>query len=134
MANALSTASRLALHPAAWLILTLLATTAARAQLDLSQASVCRLDNGLTLLVLEDHSVPVASVQMAYRVGGRNDPAGRMGLAHFFEHMAFRSSANFPDTGLVSGTPTTPGSWAFTVQVESGDGQTATADLSITVG
>jgi len=39
-----------------------------------------------------------------------------------------------PDTGLVSGTPTTPGSWAFTVQVESGDGQTATADLSITVG
>jgi hypothetical protein len=39
-----------------------------------------------------------------------------------------------PDTGLVSGTPTAAGSWAFSVQVESGDGQTATADLSITVG
>jgi len=111
MANALITASRLALHPAAWLILTLLATTAARAQLDLSQASVFRLDNGLTLLVLEDHSVPVASVQMAYRVGGRNDPAGRMGLAHFFEHMAFRSSANFPDTGLVSEIYAVGGEW-----------------------
>lgn len=39
-----------------------------------------------------------------------------------------------PDTGLVNGAPTTPGSWAFTVHVESGDGQTAAADLSITVG
>jgi zinc protease len=111
MAIYLITASRLVAHAAAWLALTLITTMAARAQLDLSQASVFRLDNGLTLLVLEDHSVPVASVQMAYRVGGRNDPAGLMGLAHFFEHMAFRSSTNFPDTGLVSEIYAVGGEW-----------------------
>lgn len=83
----------------------------AGAALDLDRVSVSRLDNGLTLLVLEERSAPVVSVQMLYKVGGRDDPQGKMGLAHFFEHMAFRSSKNFPDTGLVSEIYAAGGEW-----------------------
>lgn len=83
----------------------------AGAALDLDRISVSRLDNGLTLLVLEERSAPVVSVQMLYKVGGRDDPQGKMGLAHFFEHMAFRSSKNFPDTGLVSEIYAAGGEW-----------------------
>lgn len=52
--------------------------------------------------MLEDHTFPVLSVQMPYRVRARNETAGATGLAHFLEHMAFRSAQNFPGTGLVS--------------------------------
>lgn len=83
----------------------------ASAALDLQRVSVSRLDNGLTLLVLEENSAPVVSVQMLYKVGGRDDPEGKMGLAHFFEHMAFRGSQNFPDTGLVSEVYAAGGEW-----------------------
>ena len=88
-----------------------LLTPPAHAALDLTRAAVTRLDNGLTLIVLEEHSRPIVSVQMLYKVGGRDDPAGRMGLAHFFEHMAFRASKNFPGTGLVSEIYDVGGEW-----------------------
>ncbi len=89
----------------------LLIGTQAQAAIELDRVRVTHLDNGLTLLILEDHSLPVVSVQMAYKTGGRDDPEGRMGLAHFFEHMAFRSSKNFPDTGLVSNIYAAGGEW-----------------------
>ncbi|MDX1645366.1 MAG: insulinase family protein, partial [Thermoanaerobaculia bacterium] len=57
--------------------------------LDLKQVVVERLENDLTVLVLEEHAVPVVSVQMLYRVGARDEAPGRTGLAHFVEHMAF---------------------------------------------
>lgn len=79
--------------------------------IDLDRVRVAHLDNGLTLLILEDHALPVVSVQMAYKTGGRDDPEGRMGLAHFFEHMAFRSSENFPGTGLASNVYAVGGEW-----------------------
>ncbi len=83
----------------------------AHAAIDLDRVRVTHLDNGLTLLILEDHTLPVVSVQMAYKTGGRDDPEGRMGLAHFFEHMAFRSSKNFPDNGLVGDIYAAGGEW-----------------------
>ena len=86
-------------------------TTSAEARLDLSNASVERLDNGLTLIMLEDRTFPVVSVQTTYRTGARDDPAGRLGLAHFFEHMAFRGSKNFPDLGLTSAIYAGGGEW-----------------------
>ena len=89
----------------------LLVATQAQAAIELERVRVTHLDNGLTLLILEDRSLPVVSVQMAYKTGGRDDPEGRMGLAHFFEHMAFRSSKNFPDTGLVSNIYAAGGEW-----------------------
>jgi len=50
------------------------------------------LDNGLRVLVLEDHRSPVVSVQMWYRVGSRNEKPGATGLAHFLEHMMFKGT------------------------------------------
>jgi zinc protease len=50
------------------------------------------LDNGLQLLVLEDHRSPVVSVQVWYRVGSRNERPGATGLAHFLEHMMFKGT------------------------------------------
>lgn len=52
------------------------------------------LPNGLRVILAEDHSAPVAAVNIWYRVGGANDPAGRSGFAHLFEHMMFEGSAN----------------------------------------
>ena len=85
----------------ALLSLSLLSAPAAAA-FDLSQATVERLANGLTVLVLEEHAVPVVSVQMLYRAGARDEVTGTTGLAHFVEHMAFRASKSFPATELVS--------------------------------
>src|SRR5262245_3407868 len=53
------------------------------------------LDNGLKVLVLEDHRSPVLSIQMWYRVGSRNELPGATGLAHFLEHMMFKGTPTF---------------------------------------
>jgi zinc protease len=53
------------------------------------------LDNGLTVLTLEDPSTPVVSFQMWVRVGS-GDESRYTGLAHLFEHMMFRGSKNLP--------------------------------------
>ena len=47
------------------------------------------LDNGLTLLVHEDHSVPIVGVNLWYHVGSRNEKRGKTGFAHLFEHFFF---------------------------------------------
>jgi len=78
---------------------------------ELAEAKRYRLDNGLTLIVLEAPELPVVSVQALYRVGARNEDAGRTGLTHFLEHMAFRASENFPDTELVSSIYSVGGEW-----------------------
>ena len=54
------------------------------------------LDNGLTLLVHEDHSVPVVGVNLWYHVGSRNEKRGKTGFAHLFEHFFFNGSENYP--------------------------------------
>ncbi len=53
------------------------------------------LDNGLKILLLENHKSPAVTFQVWYRVGARNERDGKSGLAHFLEHMMFK------------GTPTT---------------------------
>src|SRR5437867_4311147 len=50
------------------------------------------LDNGLRILVLEEHRSPIASVQTWYKVGSRNEIPGATGLAHFLEHMMFKGT------------------------------------------
>jgi zinc protease len=54
------------------------------------------LDNGLRVLLLEDHRSPIVSVQVWYRVGSRNEQRGATGLAHFLEHMMFKGTAAHP--------------------------------------
>lgn len=52
------------------------------------------LDNGLTVILHEDHSDPLAHVDIAYHVGSAREEPGRSGFAHFFEHMMFEGSEN----------------------------------------
>jgi zinc protease len=60
-----------------------------------------QLANGLRVLLHEDHSVPVVSVQVWYHVGSKNERAGRSGFAHLFEHLMFKSTENLA-TGEIS--------------------------------
>ena len=55
------------------------------------------LPNGLRVILAEDHSAPVVATDIWYYVGGANDPPGRSGFAHMFEHMMFRGSDNVAD-------------------------------------
>jgi zinc protease len=50
------------------------------------------LSNGLSVVLCEDHSIPVVSVNVWYHVGSKNEKAGRTGFAHLFEHMMFQGS------------------------------------------
>jgi zinc protease len=56
-----------------------------------------RLANGLTVIVHEDRSAPVASVNCWYHVGSGRERPGRTGLAHLFEHLMFEGSKNVPE-------------------------------------
>lgn len=69
--------------------------SAITAPLDAAQVQEHVLDNGLKVLLLEDHKSPAVTFQVWYRVGARNEKDGKSGLAHFLEHMMFK------------GTPTT---------------------------
>jgi len=50
------------------------------------------LPNGLQVITIEDHASPTVSVQVWYHVGAKDDPAGRSGFAHLFEHLMFKST------------------------------------------
>ena len=54
------------------------------------------LDNGLRVIVHEDHSVPVVAVNLWYHVGSRNEQRGKTGFAHLFEHFFFNGSEHYP--------------------------------------
>jgi zinc protease len=54
------------------------------------------LENGLQVLVHEDHSSKMAVLNILYKVGSRNEIPGKTGLAHYFEHLMFGSSKNVP--------------------------------------
>ena len=55
------------------------------------------LDNGLTLIVHEDRKAPIVAVNVWYHVGSKNEPQGKTGFAHLFEHLMFNGSENFQD-------------------------------------
>jgi predicted Zn-dependent peptidase len=65
-------------------------------QLPRTEIEQFTLDNGLRVILSEDHSVPVVSVAVYYNVGSRNEKEGRTGFAHLFEHMMFQGSENVP--------------------------------------
>ena len=52
------------------------------------------LDNGLHVILHEDHSVPIVAVSVLYHVGSKNEDSTRTGFAHFFEHLLFEGSEN----------------------------------------
>ncbi|MDZ7342409.1 MAG: insulinase family protein [candidate division KSB1 bacterium] len=55
------------------------------------------LDNGLTVIIHEDHKAPIVAVNVWYHVGSKNEKAGKTGFAHLFEHLMFNGSENFND-------------------------------------
>lgn len=54
------------------------------------------LENGLEVIVHEDHSSKMAVSNLLYKVGSRHEQIGKTGLAHFFEHLMFGGSAHVP--------------------------------------
>lgn len=52
------------------------------------------LDNGLHVILHQDNSTPIVTVAVLYHVGSKNEPPGRTGFAHFFEHLMFEGSPN----------------------------------------
>ena len=50
------------------------------------------LDNGLHVILHEDHSTPIVAVTVMYHVGSKNEDPSRTGMAHFFEHLLFEGS------------------------------------------
>lgn len=73
-------------------------TTAAKAEdtavVDISFEKFV-LDNGLTLIVHQDHKAPLVAVNVWYHVGSKNEVAGKTGFAHLFEHLMFNGSENY---------------------------------------
>ncbi len=55
------------------------------------------LDNGLTLVVHEDHKAPIVAINVWYHVGSKDEKLGRTGFAHLFEHLMFNGSENYND-------------------------------------
>ncbi|MCA2493839.1 insulinase family protein, partial [Vibrio sp. 2175-1] len=56
-----------------------------------------KLDNGLTVILAPEGSVPLVHVDVTYHVGSAREEIGKSGFAHFFEHMMFQGSENVGD-------------------------------------
>ena len=56
-----------------------------------------KLANGLTVIVHEDHKAPIVAVSTWYNVGSKDEPQGKTGFAHLFEHLMFNGSENLPE-------------------------------------
>lgn len=60
-------------------------------------ASMTTLGNGLQVILHEDHRTAIAAVSIWYHVGSKDEPAGRYGFAHLFEHVMFQGSKHVPE-------------------------------------
>ncbi|MDA3934256.1 MAG: pitrilysin family protein [Gammaproteobacteria bacterium] len=56
-----------------------------------------QLDNGLRVVVHEDHKAPIVAVSVWYHVGSKDEQPGKTGFAHLFEHLMFNGSENYND-------------------------------------
>src|SRR6476646_5964438 len=73
-----------------------LAVTAATAQVRVAPLDIKErtLANGLRVVSLQDNTSPTVAIHVWYNVGSKNDPPGRNGFAHLFEHIMFKSTKN----------------------------------------
>ncbi len=73
------------------------------------------LANGLRVLVHTDRKAPIVGVTLYYRVGSKNEPRGKTGFAHLYEHLFFGGSENVPNFDVpleaVGSTPTNGSTW-----------------------
>jgi len=84
---------------AAFLLTTGLSSNAIAAAPDTIEIPFTRftLPNGLTVVVSEDHKAPVVAVSVWYHIGSADEPKGKTGFAHLFEHLMFQGSENHKD-------------------------------------
>ncbi|MGA9116598.1 MAG: pitrilysin family protein, partial [Bacteroidota bacterium] len=80
------------MHPLRALIPLVCACTAAAQTL---RTDECTLPNGLTVVTVEDHTLPSICFALAFRTGSRNERSGRTGISHLFEHMMFNGSERY---------------------------------------
>ncbi|MBP7416632.1 MAG: insulinase family protein [Pyrinomonadaceae bacterium] len=81
----------------AWVMMTLV--TAGVAQVKVAPLNIKErtLPNGLKVVSVQDNTSPTVAIHVWYNVGGKNDPQGKSGFAHMFEHMMFKSTKNMPN-------------------------------------
>jgi predicted Zn-dependent peptidase len=77
-----------------YFLITLLMTSVAYAQDRRINFEEYDLPNGLHVILHQDNSTPIVNVSVLYHVGSKNEPKGRTGFAHFFEHLMFEGSPN----------------------------------------
>ena len=91
--------------------------------------STFTLENGLQGVVIEDHRAPVVTHMLWYRVGAADEPPGKSGIAHFFEHLMFKATTNRPDADFSAVVESNGGDDnAFTSQDYTGYYQRVAAD------
>jgi zinc protease len=103
-----------------WFIVTTALSTAFAADPFAVETSVHVLDNGLTVVLSEDHNTDNIALHLHYGVGGRDEKPGEFGCAHLFEHLMFEGSKNVP-TNAFDEWLTAAGGWnnAFTSEDET---------------
>src|SRR5437763_3939880 len=90
---------------------------------------VTRLDNGLKVLIQEEHTAPLASVWCWYKVGSKDERPGLTGVSHWCEHMNFRGTTNIPRDQVKGIIEQYGGSWnGYTWIDETTYLETATRD------
>lgn len=88
-----------------------------------------KLDNGMEVVVIEDHRAPVVVHMVWYRAGAADEPAGRSGIAHFLEHLMFKATDTMPSGELSRVVEANGGSDnAFTTQDHTAYFQRVAAD------
>ena len=87
------------------------------------------LDNGLMVLLKEDHSAPIISQWLWYRTGSRNEKPGKTGISHCVEHLQFKGTERFPGREITQSISRSGGIWgAFTLQDCTAYDETMPAD------
>jgi zinc protease len=111
------------------LLLTALAILAPAARAQLFNPKTYTLDNGLEIVVIENHRAPVVTHMVWYKVGAADEAVGQSGIAHMLEHLMFKGTPTYPD-GKFSEIVARNGGQenAFTSQDYTGYFQTVAAD------
>jgi zinc protease len=85
------------LHPAAGVTISLLSIQPAQAAVPDIAFEQYRLPNGLDVVLHVEHRVPIVHVEVWYKVGSKDEVAGKTGFAHLFEHMMFQGTKHIPE-------------------------------------
>src|SRR5215471_17979889 len=78
------------------LLCLLYASAAGAAEVKIPDVKQWSLPNGLKVVFLAEHKAPIVTVQVFYHAGAKDEPPGKRGIAHMFEHMMFKGSTHVP--------------------------------------